>query len=174
MNCYLLHVPRRSSQPASNLGGSVIHRPGLNWLDSTYRWLEITNIICITSISLPIPTGFKSYSSYLRASEQIGTVFTCLYFLIWLLNFSCYIFGNWYARKCKLEKRYSFCNPWCVCQPNIDDTNWWNSPHQNPIYFFFCLSSFITKKPKNIRISYQIYPCNVLTLILHLLGMAMK
>ena len=35
VNCYLLHVPRLPSQPASNVGGLVIHLTGLNWLDST-------------------------------------------------------------------------------------------------------------------------------------------
>ena len=35
VNCYLLHVPRLPSQPASNVGGLVIHLTSLNWLDST-------------------------------------------------------------------------------------------------------------------------------------------
>ena len=35
VNCYLLHVPRLSSQPASNMRDLVIHWTGLNWLDST-------------------------------------------------------------------------------------------------------------------------------------------
>ena len=32
VNCYLLHVPRLPSQPASNVGGWVIDLTGLNWL----------------------------------------------------------------------------------------------------------------------------------------------
>ena len=42
VNCYLLHVPRLPSQSASNVGVWVIDIIGLNWLDSTWRWLEIT------------------------------------------------------------------------------------------------------------------------------------
>ena len=34
VNCYLLHVPRLPSQPASNMGGWVIDWNGLNWLDT--------------------------------------------------------------------------------------------------------------------------------------------
>ena len=33
MNCYLLDTPRLPSQPASNVGGLVIHWTVLNWLD---------------------------------------------------------------------------------------------------------------------------------------------
>ena len=35
VNCYLLHVLLNYAQPASNVGGLVIHLTGLNWLDST-------------------------------------------------------------------------------------------------------------------------------------------
>ena len=37
VNCYLLHVPRLPSQPASNVGGLVIHWTAVefNWHDST-------------------------------------------------------------------------------------------------------------------------------------------
>ena len=51
MNCYLLHVPRLPSQPASNAGGLVIHLTGMNWLDSTYIAMTRKNL-CIISISL--------------------------------------------------------------------------------------------------------------------------
>ena len=37
-------LPRLSSQPASIVGGLVIHLNGLNWLDSTKRWLEMTYV----------------------------------------------------------------------------------------------------------------------------------
>ena len=49
MNCYLLHIPRLPCQPASNVGGLVIHLTGLNWLDSTAM---TRNNLCIISISL--------------------------------------------------------------------------------------------------------------------------
>ena len=35
VNCYLLHVLFNYAQPASYVGGLVIHWTGLNWLDST-------------------------------------------------------------------------------------------------------------------------------------------
>ena len=45
MNCYLLHVPRLPSQPSSNVWGLVIDWTGLNWLESTKLWLEITYVL---------------------------------------------------------------------------------------------------------------------------------
>ena len=42
VNCYLLHVPRLPSQPASNLGGLVIHWTSLNWLELAWQYIAMT------------------------------------------------------------------------------------------------------------------------------------
>ena len=45
VNCYLLHVPKLPSQPASNVGGFLIHLIGLNCFDWTLQGLEMTYVL---------------------------------------------------------------------------------------------------------------------------------
>ena len=59
MNCYLLHVSRLPSQPASNLGVWVID---WNWLELAWHYIAMTrNNLCIISISLIMPSASAYY-----------------------------------------------------------------------------------------------------------------
>ena len=50
VNCYLLHVPRLPSQPASNVRGWVIEK---NWLELAWQYIAMTrNNLSIIWISL--------------------------------------------------------------------------------------------------------------------------
>ena len=52
LNCYLLHVPRLPSQPASNVRGWVIEK---NWLELAWQYIAMTrNNLSIIWISLHI------------------------------------------------------------------------------------------------------------------------
>ena len=69
MNCYLLHVPRLPSQPASNMGGWVID---WNWLGLAWQSIEMTkNNLCIISISLLSKSIFLVKSLKIWSFETI-------------------------------------------------------------------------------------------------------
>ena len=69
VNCYLLHVPRLPSQPASNMGGWVID---WNWLGLAWQSIAMTkNNLCIISISLLSKSIFLVKSLKIWSFETI-------------------------------------------------------------------------------------------------------
>ena len=74
----LLDTKSVSSQPASNVRGLVIHWTGLNWLDSTKWWLEITYVLFQFPYSTQYLPNFGSANLKLLNSIAIAHRLTCM------------------------------------------------------------------------------------------------